>query len=74
MKAHIAGERLIDKNDCKTCHNKNVRTIGPSFRQIAQRYPLDDETVATLTNKVIKGGAGIWGSLVVMSAHPRFRF
>lgn len=63
------GERLIDKNDCKTCHNTNVQTIGPSFKQIAQRYPLDDETVATLTNKVIKGGAGIWGTQV-MSAHP----
>ncbi|HZV70109.1 MAG TPA: family 16 glycoside hydrolase [Saprospiraceae bacterium] len=63
------GERLIDKNDCKTCHNKNVQTIGPSFKQIAERYPQNDETVATLTNKVIKGGAGIWGSQV-MSAHP----
>ncbi|MEP6794087.1 MAG: PA14 domain-containing protein, partial [Saprospiraceae bacterium] len=63
------GERLIDKNDCKTCHNTNVQTIGPSFKQIAQRYPLDDETVTTLTNKVIKGGAGIWGTQV-MSAHP----
>ncbi|MEP6647866.1 MAG: family 16 glycoside hydrolase [Saprospiraceae bacterium] len=63
------GERLIAKNDCKTCHNTNVQTIGPSFKQIAQRYHLDDETVATLSNKIIKGGAGIWGSQV-MSAHP----
>ncbi len=63
------GERLIAKNDCKTCHNPNVQTIGPAYKQIAERYPLDDETVVMLTNKVIKGGAGIWGTQV-MSAHP----
>jgi len=63
------GERLIAKNDCKTCHNPKVKTIGPAYKQIAERYPLDDETVSTLANKVIKGGAGIWGTQV-MSAHP----
>ena len=63
------GEKLIGKNDCKTCHNAKVQTIGPSFKQIAERYPLDDETVVTLSNKIIKGGAGIWGTQV-MSAHP----
>ncbi len=63
------GERLIAKNDCKTCHNAEVQTIGPSFKQIAQRYPMNDESVTTLSNKVINGGAGIWGTQV-MSAHP----
>src|SRR4030095_9985106 len=63
------GERLIAKNDCKTCHNAKVKTIGPAYQQIAEKYPLDDETVATLINKVIKGGAGIWGTQA-MSPHP----
>ncbi len=63
------GERLIAKNDCKTCHNAKVQTIGPSYTQIAERYPMNEEEVTRLANKVIAGGAGIWG-IQVMSAHP----
>jgi cytochrome c len=63
------GQRLIAKNDCKTCHNEKVQTIGPAYKQIAERYPWNEETVVALTNKVIAGGAGIWGAQA-MSAHP----
>jgi cytochrome c len=64
-----AGERLIAKNDCKTCHNAKVQTIGPAYVHIAKKYPLNDETVTLLSNKIIKGGGGIWGSQI-MSPHP----
>ncbi|HEY3386562.1 MAG TPA: family 16 glycoside hydrolase [Saprospiraceae bacterium] len=63
------GQRLIAKNDCKTCHNEKVQTIGPAYKQIAERYPWNDETVTSLANKVITGGSGIWGAQA-MSAHP----
>ncbi|MEO6109260.1 MAG: c-type cytochrome, partial [Cyclobacteriaceae bacterium] len=63
------GERLIAKNDCKTCHNAKVQTVGPSYLQIAKRYPMDQSEIERLTTKIIKGGGGIWGSQV-MSAHP----
>jgi cytochrome c len=63
------GMRLIAKNDCKTCHNEKVQTIGPSYLAIAERYAWNEESVTTLTNKVIKGGAGIWG-VQAMTPHP----
>ncbi len=63
------GQRLIAKNDCKTCHNEKVQTIGPAYRQVAERYPWNEETVTALANKVKAGGSGIWGSQA-MSAHP----
>ncbi len=63
------GQRLIAKNDCKTCHNEKVQTIGPSYLQIAERYPWNEASVITLANKIIQGGSGIWGSQV-MSPHP----
>ncbi|HUR31403.1 MAG TPA: PA14 domain-containing protein, partial [Saprospiraceae bacterium] len=63
------GERLIAKNDCKTCHNAKVQTIGPAYIHIAERYPYNDETVTMLSNKIIQGGGGIWGTQV-MIAHP----
>lgn len=64
-----AGEKLMAKSDCRTCHNPVVQTVGPGFQQIAERYKNIPEVVANLTEKVIKGGAGVWGA-AAMSAHP----
>lgn len=63
------GERLIAKNDCKTCHNEKVQTIGPAYKAIAERYAYNHSEIVRLANKVIQGGGGIWG-LQVMSPHP----
>ena len=62
------GYRLIARNDCKTCHNTNVKTIGPSYMAIAQKYRNTEENVATLSGKVKNGGSGVWGE-TMMSAH-----
>ena len=63
------GQRLIGKNDCKTCHNEKVQTVGPSYTMIAERYPWNDGSVNTLAAKVIAGGSGMWGTQM-MSPHP----
>jgi cytochrome c len=63
------GLRLIAQSDCKTCHNKNVQTIGPAYVAIAERYPNTEENVDYLINKIKVGGTGIWGNQV-MTPHP----
>ncbi|MDX1476581.1 MAG: family 16 glycoside hydrolase [Saprospiraceae bacterium] len=63
------GYRLIARSDCKTCHNTNVKTIGPSYVEIAERYTTNEANINMLINKIIVGGAGIWG-IQVMSPHP----
>jgi len=63
------GERLINKSDCKACHNAERKTIGPSYVDIAKRYPKTPENVSTLVGKIQNGGAGNW-SPVLMAAHP----
>ena len=69
----LAGEDRIDalmaKSDCNTCHNKEKKTIGPSYLDIAKRYPNSTQQVNGLVDKIIRGGAGNWGN-VPMSAHP----
>ena len=65
----MEGARLIAKSDCKTCHNKTVKTIGPAYVAIAERYPPTPENVAMLVSKIKNGGAGAWGQQV-MNAHP----
>lgn len=63
------GARLIAKNDCKTCHNKNVKTIGPAYLSVAKKYKTTDDNIALLSEKVKNGGTGIWGNQI-MNAHP----
>jgi len=65
------GARLIAKSDCKSCHNKNVKTIGPAYLAIAKRYADTGDNMELLVNKVKKGGGGVWGSQI-MTAHPEY--
>jgi cytochrome c len=63
------GERLINKSDCRTCHNEQVKTVGPAYVDIAERYKNVPANVERLTKKIIQGGSGVWG-IAAMSAHP----
>jgi cytochrome c len=63
------GEKLMAKSDCRTCHNAQVQTVGPGYKQIAERYKNTPENLEMLAQKVMKGGAGVWGA-AAMSAHP----
>jgi cytochrome c len=63
------GERLMAKSDCRTCHNPKVRTVGPSYVSIAEKYKTTPGNIERLAQKVISGGSGVWGA-AAMSAHP----
>lgn len=63
------GYKLIYRNDCKTCHNVNQTTIGPSYMDVARKYENIESNRTMLVNKVYEGGSGVWGS-TVMNAHP----
>ncbi|TDE15250.1 PA14 domain-containing protein [Dyadobacter psychrotolerans] len=63
----IAG--LFAKSDCNTCHNQEVKTVGPAYKAIAERYENNEQNKNALVAKVINGGAGNWG-LIAMSPHP----
>jgi len=63
-----AGLKIINKNDCKSCHLKEVRSVGPAYTEIAEKYK-GQNVVDQLSNKIIAGGGGVWGEHA-MSAHP----
>lgn len=63
------GYRLIARNDCKTCHNTYVKTIGPAYVDVARKYRNTPENVRMLAGKVKNGGSGVWGQ-AMMNAHP----
>ncbi|UHG90052.1 PQQ-dependent sugar dehydrogenase [Spirosoma oryzicola] len=64
------GKTLMDKSDCKACHFTDKKSVGPSFIDVAKRYKGDANAVASLSNKIIKGGGGVWGD-AIMTAHPQ---
>ncbi|HEX5151761.1 MAG TPA: c-type cytochrome [Parafilimonas sp.] len=66
---NISGNNLIASNDCLTCHKINEKNIGPSYKQIAEKYELNQGNIENLANKIIKGGKGLWGD-PVMTPHP----
>ena len=64
------GELLIVKSDCIGCHQKEEKIIGPSYLEIAEKYPTTDENISLLAGKIITGGKGIWGP-VPMTPHTK---
>jgi len=64
------GEVAIAKSDCIGCHNKENKIIGPSYQEIAAKYPATDENIALLASKIVKGGKGVWGT-VPMTPHAK---
>jgi cytochrome c len=65
----VAGKNIIAQSDCKACHFEDKKSIGPSFNDIAARYKPTAANLNLLSDKIIKGGAGVWGD-VAMAPHP----
>ena len=57
----IQGKKLIPISGCTACHAMKVKVLGPSFNDIAKKYPNDHKTYLQLTKKVMEGGSGVWG-------------
>ena len=63
------GLALIKKSDCGTCHNATTKIVGPSYSDIAAKYPNNPANADKLAGEVIAGSTGIWGN-VPMTPHP----
>jgi cytochrome c len=63
------GRQLIEAGDCLSCHQLNRKSIGPAYRDVAQKYHADTSATTRLSRKIREGGSGVWGP-VAMPAHP----
>ncbi|WP_221420242.1 c-type cytochrome [Fulvivirga sp. M361] len=66
------GLKLINGSDCNVCHKKDIKLVGPSYIDIANKYDKSDKVITTLAETIIKGGKGVWGE-VMMTAHPSLK-
>ncbi|MEQ1675801.1 MAG: c-type cytochrome [Chitinophagaceae bacterium] len=63
------GLALVAGSDCLTCHKIDEKLNGPAYRDIANKYGgMPDTIISHLAGKVIKGGNGVWGQ-VLMTPH-----
>ena len=51
---------LLSKNNCTACHVQDRKIVGPSFNDIAKKYP---GKVDYLVGKIKSGGSGVWGAI-----------
>jgi cytochrome c len=65
------GLSLMKRSTCFGCHADKNRVAGPSFQEIAARYPKDAKTINSLGMHIRNGSSGVWGD-PEMPAHPDF--
>jgi cytochrome c len=70
QKAELPGKIMIAESDCKSCHLINEKSAGPSYKMVAAKYEKDPKAIENLSEKILKGGAGVWGE-IPMAAHPQ---
>lgn len=63
------GKMLISKSDCLACHHLENKLVGPSYNSVSEKYALNPANVTALSQKIINGGSGVWGT-VPMPPHP----
>ncbi|NJN41172.1 MAG: cytochrome C552 [Flammeovirgaceae bacterium] len=62
------GEALVNKSDCTICHHKTNRIMGPSHTEVAEKYEFNETNVKMIAGKIINGGSGVWGD-ILMTPH-----
>jgi cytochrome c len=63
------GLALIGQNDCLSCHKVSEKLVGPSYQEVAERYAGKPGVEDSLAGKIIQGGSGNWGDMM-MTPHP----
>ena len=71
-RAQSTGEDLAKSSGCLACHTVDKKLIGPSYKDIANKYRNDKGAAANLEKKVKEGGKGVWGDIpMTPNAHVK---
>ncbi|MFM2406987.1 MAG: hypothetical protein RL223_4867 [Pseudomonadota bacterium] len=61
--ADVPAQALAQSKGCLACHAIDKKVVGPAYKEVAAKYKGDKSAEAKLTEKIIKGGAGVWGQM-----------
>ena len=59
----LAIDELHKKYTCTACHADDTKLVGPAYKEVAAKYKGDKDAVKKLSEKVRKGGMGVWGQI-----------
>jgi len=60
---NASAEALMKKDGCAACHMIDKKLVGPPYVDVAAKYKGDKDALAKLSEKVKKGGTGVWGAI-----------
>lgn len=67
--AHADPLAIMKKAGCTACHAADKKLVGPSYKDIAAKHKGNANDVAAMSEKVRKGGKGVYGP-VPMPPNP----
>ncbi|HWI80856.1 c-type cytochrome [Ramlibacter sp.] len=66
----LADQALAQSKNCLACHAVDKKLVGPAYKDVAAKYKGQKDAVDKLSQKIMKGGSGVWGP-VPMPANPQ---
>ncbi|MBC7500308.1 MAG: c-type cytochrome [Herminiimonas sp.] len=61
--AALANADLAKAKNCMACHAVASKVVGPAYKDVAAKYSGQKDAEDKLTQKVLKGGSGVWGAV-----------
>jgi cytochrome c len=59
----FANPSLASAKNCFACHSVENKIVGPAYKDVAEKYRADPQSVDYLTQKILNGSSGVWGDL-----------
>ena len=56
-------QQILTKNACLACHAVDSKLVGPSYRDVAEKYADDTNAAETIAQHIKQGSSGIWGPI-----------
>ncbi|MEG0975355.1 MAG: c-type cytochrome [Comamonas sp.] len=56
-----ADQALAQSKNCMACHSVDKKVVGPSFKDIANKFGGQAGAADMLAQKIVKGSSGVWG-------------
>jgi len=61
----LANADLAKAKNCMACHAVGSKLVGPAYKDVAAKYAGQKDAEDKLTQKVLKGGSGVWGTIAM---------
>jgi len=59
----LADDALVTKNKCNTCHAKDKKMMGPSWKDVAAKNKGQKDAEAALAKAIVSGSKGKYGKI-----------